>query len=258
MTTPARSHGADGPQGPEDRFLQIAGTMLADAWSKRFRQLPSAVGDAAYDAVLDTVMRRAWKGVDGFLDVRGNLDPELIKRYVRYVVDKKIMGAWSVTPRTTSIDVDRVPAGDVDDEDFLDLLGRLERDRVEDDLLTQAREKRAAFEREARKADADRLKSIAACLGEHGVTGIGAKVVMLRAARELSIYIGVGRLEARYLPAMPFQEVAKRLGIEYDYARKLSSRMMQKLPPTIVALIKDPMGFEQRSDDAGPEVTGAE
>lgn len=253
MTTPARNPGADGPQEREHQFLQIAGTLLADAWNKKLRNLPSQVGDAAYDAALDTITHRAWRGVDGFRDDRGNLDPARIHNYVNYVVHKKVKGARSVT-RTAALDVDRVPADDVDDEDFLDLLGRLERDQAEDELLTRARAELAAFERRARKVDAERMRMIAACLSEHGVTGIGAKVVMLRAARELSIGIGIGegRLEIRYMPAMKFREVAKRLHISYAYARKLSSRMLPKLPPTIVALIEDPMEFQQRSDDAGP------
>ena len=236
----------------ERRFLQLASALVCDAWNKRLQNLPSGVGDYAYDHALDTIIRRALKGVTGFRDDRGDLSPIRVKAYVQYVVDRKLSSAWQVDS-TVALDAQGVPANA---EDVLDLSARLACDRAADEWLTQARRKLEAFERLARENDARRMRSVAAQLAEHGVAGVGAEVVMRRAARELTIVVGERGLEIRYSPATGFREIAEQLDISDLYARKLSSRILHKLPPMVIALITDPMGSQQpQHPDAGPDDT---
>ena len=176
--------------------MEIAGEQLIESWNKRLQHLPGAVGDAAFDDALVSITRRALRGVDGSRDERGNQSPERIKTYVKYVVDRKVKGAWSRAATPVRYEEGRVAAR----ESATDLVGRLRSDRDADELLAKAWDALGAFERQAREVDARRMSWIAHVLVEHGIAGRGAEVVMLRAAREPTIDVGEHGLEVRYTP----------------------------------------------------------
>ncbi len=273
MRNPLASTRFDGSLGPEERrFMEIAGALLGAIWSRRLRYLPSAVGDAAYDDALDTITRRAFRGVAEFRDERGEASPERVKAYVKFVVDRKLMDIHRV-PQVAVFDERQTPR----DHDAVieeDLPDRLARDRYEDGLLAQALSQLDEFERRAHEIDARRTSWIAHLLVEHGVNDRGAEIVMLRAERELMIEVGEHGLVARYLPAVPMRAIAQRLAISDSYARKLASRVMHRLPPVAARLIDDPgeymracldhvetigtRGVPMGADVASGEVEGAE
>lgn len=249
MTRPTGSPRPEGPFGREEHeFLEIAGALVGDSWNKHLKKLPWAVGDATYDETLTTITNRAKRGVAGFRDERGKLSPEKIRKYVKYVIDCKLKGAWPQGMTTLPLDDVRPPVHDA----ATDVFDRLVRERDDDELLRQARSVLAAFERRAREVDARRMSWIMHLLVEHGITGPGAELVLLRATRELTVAVGEGGLEVRFRPAPGMSAIAEQLCISHVYARQLSSRVRKKLPHRAGPLIDDPLAFQQLHEETEP------
>ena len=239
-------HATGSPFGPEEgRFLELAGALLVDDVTKHQQHLSDAVRDIAYDDAVTAIMRRARRGVSGFRDARGRQNPERIRSYVKYVMDRKVKGAWcQVEPTVPLDDADATCDLSIGHEDAVAEARRLVLDDQQQELLNQARQVVQDIERRARERDARRMSWIANLLSEHAIAGPATRVIMLRAARQLAVDVTEHDIVIRYLPPMGHAVIAKALGITHVYARKLSSRTLQALPPHAARLIDDPESFE--------------
>jgi hypothetical protein len=236
-------------------FLDVAVTVLADAWAKRLAVLPYEVGELAYEATLTQVTRRALSGVSGFRAASGRQSPDRIRAYVKYTLDKKVKGAWAehvTTPRPISYDVVALT------HEFEDWQAADERDdgasdAADDDVLARAREELGRRERASDALEYHRRRAIDRGLRALGMPSRDRSVVLARTARSWRLAIVEDDLVRCSLGAASWDAITERLAISSAAnARQIYHRTLARLPfPLLLRLwIEDPGSFEM-PDESG-------
>lgn len=235
------------------QFLQTAATALVDRSHKRLQFLPSAVADCAYDSTCDAVMRRAQQGVSGFCGPDGQLLPDKVLSFVKFVLDKKVNDGWNLLRgrRETGLDEGRTPdsrtAPDADDD-----ARRLDDDRRRDSLLEQARAELERIQMHYHDVDALRLRLVEQALTARGIDPRRAAIVRLRATRAWECVVGDDGVRRRYLPPTSEREIAEQIGVSYANVRQLYARAMSRLED-IRSLVEKPESFEGLDGDDGAD-----
>ena len=233
-------------------FLDIAATVLADAWAKRLAVLPYEVGELGYEATLAQVTRRALKGVSGFRGASGRQSPDRIRGYVKFSLDRKVKGAWAErvdVPPPVSYDVvafahefGHWQAADEPDEEAGDA-----GDAAKGSLFAQACEELERRERASDALEYHRRRAIGQGLRGLGIASHERAVVLARTARSWRLAVVEDELLRSPLGPASWNTIAERLAISSAAnARQIYSRTLARLPlPLLLRLwIEDPESFE--------------